>query len=33
MLIEDAGHTLNARKPVRFNLELRRFVERVAVAA
>ena len=30
VLIEDAGHQPGSRKPVRFNLELRRFVERVA---
>jgi pimeloyl-ACP methyl ester carboxylesterase len=32
-LIEDAGHLPGGRKPVRFNLELRRFVERVSVGA
>lgn len=30
VLIENAGHHPGGRKPVRFNLELRRFVERVA---
>jgi pimeloyl-ACP methyl ester carboxylesterase len=30
VLIDDAGHHPGGRKPVRFNLELRRFVERVA---
>ena len=29
VMIEDAGHTLNARKPVRFNLALREFVDRL----
>jgi pimeloyl-ACP methyl ester carboxylesterase len=30
VLIDNAGHHPGGRKPVRFNLELRRFVERVA---
>jgi pimeloyl-ACP methyl ester carboxylesterase len=30
VLIENAGHHPAARKPVRFNLELRRFIERVS---
>ena len=33
VLIENAGHHPGGRKPVRFNLELRRFVERVAAGA
>ena len=32
VLIENAGHHPGGRKPVRFNLELRRFVDRVAGA-